>query len=344
VEPSRDPGQPPRIPPRTTARRPPSRQAADPRQTEALRKIAKSFRRLNVPRQRGGPQFLFVLLVLLGIALVLFKVFQLRREGEERTRGIESAPVAAAEIAGPLDPENYREPIESFETVLLGDSADVDLGATLEAIGGRGEELAQRLENGPDKAGPAAATALRGVLAPLEEAVASGLAAPTVLDQVTETRLGWVRLRARVFDPASFFRQPSLNASLDRLALAAWRSAVQDLQSLIASAADRADLLRDEIRTNPEAGSRANAREELQEMLATLRSDLAALEDGAPARPTGADIPPALMLTVQSYEQARAIARGLAASEINLSQEDPRFQEFQARIEAAASSLDDLGA
>ena len=122
MEPSRDPGQPPRIPPRTTPRRPPAKQADDPRQTEALRKIAKSFRRLNVPRQRGGPQFLFVLLALLGIALVFFKIFQLRRDGEEPTLGIESAPVAASEIAGPLDPETYREPIESFETVLLGDS------------------------------------------------------------------------------------------------------------------------------------------------------------------------------------------------------------------------------
>ena len=43
------------------------RSAAEERESAALAKIAKNFRRVHVPRQQRGPQFLFVLLAFLSL-------------------------------------------------------------------------------------------------------------------------------------------------------------------------------------------------------------------------------------------------------------------------------------
>lgn len=320
-----------------TAKRPAARRSAvDERQAAAMGKIAKGFRRLSVENRRRGPQFLAVLLCVLGLALILYKIFQPAPTG--RGEAIEVAgerPVVAGESAQVVS-EDHRAAIEGFETALFAGANSDDLSLVLTTVAERGRSLARELLAAPGLAAQEAGAALLALLDALEDE------GDPPLDRVAALRTGWLQLRGRIFQPANFFQRPSDQVGSDPLFLTAWRSNLDELQRAVVGATDRAAVLSEEMRTNLDEEVRANARRELADVRTELVGQLEEIRRRVPPRPTGTGLPAGLMEGIQAHGQALELAGRLVVSDTALAQDGAGLQAFLTQIDRAQVAFSGL--
>lgn len=328
--------QKPKSPP---ARRPRKRSAEEERQDAALAKIAKNYRRVRVAERRSGPQFLAVLLSLLGAALVLYKIFG---PGLWKSDGVSVSDVAPAEapagsLTGPIDPGPFRETLEGFEKPLLGQAPSPDLGDLTETILRTGNKLTASLQL--DTRFAASRRVAQSLQASLDALAARK---PPQLGDFEKLRQDWLVLRQREFSPAPFFLAGGDLQPGDHFALTAYRTLVNDFDQALNAAFDRAAAYARE----PEQGETAEEKERrlagLHQVAEELVQSLAGLRRTLPERPAG-NLDPNLMLAVQSLEQALAEAEGLAGSAANLTPAGQKaFDNVQQLIDRTRGALDQL--
>lgn len=329
----------PSKPKNPAARRPKKKlSAAEERQAAAMAKIAKNYRKMNVAERRSGPQFLAVLLSLLGAALVLYKIFgpELWKSDSVQVSDVAPAPEAGA-AAGPIDPRLFRDNLENFERLLLGESSGSDLVSLSEAILRAGGKLTSELQLDTRNSNS------RRVGAALQAAIDTVAAkSPPKLEDFAKLRTDWLALRRREFQSADFLLSPQEEGSADQLLLAAYRSQLADLDQILVSAFDRAAALASE----PASGETPD---EKQQRLAALEGvgretaeQLDRLKQALPNRPAG-NLTPQLMVAIQCLEQAIAEARSLAGSTANLTPAGrSSFGNVESLIGRSRSSLDQL--
>ena len=333
----------PKTPP---AKRPPSKKAgsaADERQAAALGKIAKNYRRVRVAEKRKGPQFIFVLLALLGAALALYKMFGadlFESETALVTEAGAEAPATEVAVGGPIDPQPYRAAIEAFERPLLGAAASPGLDSSADAILVAGTALASslQLDNRYSNAKEAGASL---------QTLLDRLAAkePPTLEDLGQLRQEWLALRRDRFRTADFFFAAApATAAGDQLALAAYRGQASALDQALDNAFDRAAVLSREPEPGEEtAEEKARRLAAIDDLARDLRQELGRLQAGQPARPSG-QVDPSLMVAIQSLEQAYAEARGLAGSGANLTPAGRgAFAGVERELDRIRGALDDLG-
>lgn len=316
-----------------------TRSPQDERQSAALDKIAKNYRRVRVPERRKGPQFIAVLATLLVLALILYKMFG---QGFFTTSAPAITDVApeeadAAVAAGPIDPLPFREAIENFERPLLGDNPSPDLPTLRDSILGAGGKLAAELQLDRSAAAPRTAQALERSLAAL------AAKSPPRLEDFAQLRREWLQLRRREMLDASFLQNPTEPATGDQIALTAYRSQAAALDQALGAAFDRAAAYAREPEEPETPEERQLRLAGLDEVAAELRQQIGELRQAQPERPSG-NLEPALMVAIQSLEQALAEAQSLAGSPANLHPEGrAAFANVEQLIGRTQSSLDQLG-
>lgn len=332
------------LPIKPPAKTPPSRRPKktrspqEERQSAALDKIAKNYRRVRVPERRKGPQFIAVLLCLLGVALILYKIFGggFASPGPEVTDVAQETPAAPAG-AGPLDPLAFREGIENFERPLLGEAPSPDLATLQDAIKVAGAKLAGDLQLSRAESAPRAAAALEAALARLSAQE------PARIEDFAVLRDEWLALRRREFLTADFFLDATAPAATDQIAITAYRSQASNLGQALGGAFDRAAAYAREPASGETPEERQQRLAGLDEVAAELRRQLEDLQRSQPERPAG-NLDPALMVAIQSLEQALSEARGLAGSAANLTPDGrAAFDDVQQLIDRAQGSLDEVG-
>ena len=312
------------------------RSAAEERESAALAKIAKNFRRVHVPRQQRGPQFLFVLLAFLGAALILYKLFGpnlIQQDSLEITDiASESTP---GEAAGPIDSERFREAIEAFEQPLLGASSSSGLDLLAEQFQRSGDNLVKDLLL--DSENPSSKAVAARIQAWLDEIAAKN---PPRVEDFAKVRREWVAMRQRDFKAASFFVAQQSSVSSDLLTLAAYRQQIDGLQNAVLGALDRASTLAAPPAPGESPESVAARQKSVEEVAAELRQQIGDLSQRQPNRPAGT-LDPQLMVTIQSLEQALAEATRLAGSSQNLLAEGA-FDNVRQMLDRAGAALDQL--
>jgi hypothetical protein len=311
----------------------------DERQAAALAKIAKNYRRVRVREKTKGPQFVAVLLAILGATLVLYKMAGpdfWSRGGPAVTDVAPDTAGRAATAPGPIDPLPFRAQIESFESRLLGDAEAPDIASLRDAVVGAGKELTRQLQL--DSRSEAASRAAGALQVSLDRLAARS---PLRIEDFGKLRQDWLALRRREFLAADFYRSGSAPADDDRIALTAYRTQASGLDQALGAAFDRAAAYarvpEDEA---PEARQQRLAG--LEEVGRDLRRQLEQLQQTQPARPSG-NLSADLMVAIQSLEQALAESSGLAQSAANLTPEGRvRFDNVQLLLSRGRSALDRL--
>jgi len=323
-------------------RRPPkkTRSPQDERQDAALAKIAKNYRRVRVREKTKGPQFVAVLLAILGATLVLYKMAGpdlWTRGGPAVTDVAPGTPGPGAVSPGPIDPQPFRAAIESFESRLLGDAVAPDIASLRDAVIGSGSELTRQLQL--DSRSEAASRTALALQSSLDQLAARS---PLRIEDFGKLRQDWLGLRRREFLAADFYRSGSEAVAAGAIALTAYRSQASGLDQALGSAFDRAAA----YARVPEQGESPEERQQrmdgLEAVARELRQQLDQLGESQPPRPSG-QLAPDLMVAIQSLEQALEQARGLAASAANLTPEGRgRFESVQLLLERGRSALDRL--
>lgn len=328
----------PQSKPKTPAGKRPvkKRTAAEERESAALAKIAKNFRRVHVPRQQRGPQFLFVLLAFLGAALILYKLFgpSLIQQDSLEITDI-ATDSATGPVAGPIDSERFRDAIEAFEQPLLGASSSTGLDILAEQILRSGDNLVKNLLL--DTENPSSPAVAARIQSWLDEIAAKS---PPRVEDFAKIRREWVAMRQRDFKAATFFVAQQGSVSSDLLTLAAYRQQIDGLQNAVLGALDRAGTLAAPPAPGESPESVAARQRSIEEVASELRQQITELRQRQPSRPAGT-LAPQLMVTIQSLEQALADASRLAASSQNLLTEGA-YDNVRQMLDRAGAALDQL--
>ncbi len=277
------------------------------------------------------PQFLPLLLLILAIVLVIYGVFLpgLRNQGGEQ-----EALVPETQTAHKLDPEGYREAIETVETALYENPAS-DLALMTDDARLALAALAEGLRTSPHQISRQAATQIDLLMAGLPEETAT-------LESFEQARAEWPRLRLRYFSPASWFnRTANAAASDDRVTLATYRDLAGDLMALVDEGSGHIEELSQPTAPNyvdPEDEARKirqwqSYRKEWFGRLEALRSRL-------PERP-GTDANAEILMATQHLEQAFSRATSLAEARLD-SGAVSRFEAAFSLTEKAHRSFDDI--
>ena len=249
----------------------------------------KGFRRIDVDTGPQGPQFLMVLLCVLGIALVVFKAFGPRLFGTEAFDvGATYTPdSSASESTNPgvrIDPEPMQSQLIRLEASLFSpDNADslelVLIGAKFEL-----DRVTQLLKDSSD---PRQGTAGEDL-----ELLASELSNESSLEELEAFKGRWLQLRSQHFQHASWFRKGS-SGQQSSVSYTLYRESANDLVRMIGQGLDD---MEDTIRKNEQIGTLEVNREEREQLASEWRevvsswsSELRRIRSKVPRRP---DNPP----------------------------------------------------
>ena len=269
-----------------------------------------------------APQFTIVLLCVLGMAVILYRVFG---PGQSVGAAVLTEEEVVADIR--LNPERYRPSIETLEAGLFAtvedgrDLADAGISFTTAA-----EVLSasiQRLD--PQDGGTAAALA------------ALGASTREGFDFVALERLrdNWLRLRQRRFRSAAWFLTPEIQGSTrERVMLAEHRELARGLRTLLYEGAA-------EVQAIAESEDASGGDELWRRFAADWRQRLDVLWQGKPPRPS-ASAAVELLIAIQELERAYQRTQALASDPGLVEVGDPgvRFDDVVALIDRAESSLD----
>jgi hypothetical protein len=261
------------------------------------------------PRQK--PQTVLMLLSLLGVAVILFRMFgpgsAVRADSAATAPAATAAPAAPGAASSRLDPEPYRAAIAALEQALFKGSAASLPEMSDQVYHGLAQlrrDLVERRE------GEDAAVALDEIG---ERIIDQGLS----IESLARVREEWIRLRARTFRPAPWFVVPSRVAALtDRAELMTYRAAADDLYALLGEGAERArQLLTPSTPNFVDPKEVALNQETWRGYRADWRRRIVELRRQLPARPA-ASADPQVLLATQRLEQAFAQVSALAAGDL----------------------------
>ena len=293
---------------------------------------ARCLREAAKAQPQRSPQLVVILLCLLGMVSILLYVFG---PGRSESTGIIDLGVASQGTGiQKLDPEPYREPIETFETVLFRMAID------------RSEDLLVVSSNISVSAADLSATILERdptiglTAADLIARLGQGIPTDQVtVSDVLRARSQWLRVREQYLQPADWFIEPPESAAeAEAASIAAYSNAASNLRSLIDDGAAEVQSLNEPAEADagggdPAAAWRDFARDWLQQLVD--------LERRLPDRPS-ADADDRLLAAIQDLERALRQARALASAASPPDALDSRFDEAGDAALRAEQGFDEL--
>lgn len=257
------------------------------------------------PREK--PQLVVMLLSLLGIAVVLYRIFGPGDLTAETETAVEEGP-AFVVSSSRLDPEDYRSAIEEVERAFFETPAS-DLGVMGDQIAGALARLVEELNRHPSPKSDEAAAAL-------EDMSRRIIGVPLDLAYLQELRREWERLRRQHFGSELWFVTLStIDESTDRAALTTYRDVASDLYSLLGEGTARAVDASTPLAPNTvDPDYQARKLEEWRLFQSGWRQEIDSLKDRLPRRPD-TDTDPRILLATQRLEHAFSQASSLASLE-----------------------------
>lgn len=289
-------------------------------------------------RPRSRPQLIVFLLALLGLALVIYRIFG--------PGGIRGNGTVAAEVESPidyatgevtssaLDPERYRDELEALEQALFAPQAD-ELGGIGAIIVAAAADLSRAIRVAEPQDGRHAMDAIAQLGRSLE-------GDELTLNKLNASREIWSRLRLKHFRQASWFlaTAPTFPPT-DRAALTVYRTAIDELLGLIREGSEQART----VAVLPDFGEEERGRRQEQwwDFARDWQQRLDQLERQLPERPT-AEASTSVLLAIRNLEEALTRVRALATDrELPFDRSfGARFEEADAAVERARISFDDL--
>lgn len=199
----------------------------------------KGFRKLNVDSGPGGPQFIMVLLCLLGIALVAFQLFGpalYRDDGEEITDTFpgddgqdDQAPPGVR-----LDPEAMKSQLIRLEIALFEPSESDSFEDIINALIFEIDRVADFLKSSQEARQEA-------LTVELEDLSASIKADDFKLEDLESVQVKWLQLRGSSFQSAKWFRRPATVKAGAEATFAVYRDAADELLRHIGSGITEAE-------------------------------------------------------------------------------------------------------
>lgn len=276
-------------------------------------------------RTKRPPQFFIMLLCVLGIAVVLFRIFGPSLLPKDEA--IESLDVSQQSADRQLDAEAYRPAIESFENALF--RADATTRADLQVARGRIASAAEVMSDAiQQRDGDAAAS--REVSDLVDGIEGNNL----TFDRLESLRDRWLRIRNRHLTGADWFYQPAgarQSTSVEaRASVAEYRDIAFELSSLLREASSEVASLAGQDDRN----------QRWQELTVYLNDQLRDITERKPKRPrSGSD--DRLLLAFQKLEKAFNTARSLGGSS-SPPNDASRFDDALRLAEEALQGFDDV--
>lgn len=199
----------------------------------------KGFRKLDVESGPGGPQFIMVLLCLLGIALVAFQLFGpalYRDEGEEITDTFPGED-DLGDQASPgvrIDPEVMQSQLIRLEVALFEPSETDSFEDIVSGLIFEIDRFSDFLKSSQESRQEAVATEL-------EELAASIKADEFKLEDLESVQVQWLQLRGSSFQTAKWFRRPAAIKPSAEVTFAVYRDAADELLRHIGSGITEAE-------------------------------------------------------------------------------------------------------
>ncbi len=199
----------------------------------------KGFRKLDVDSGPGGPQFIMVLLCLLGIALVAFQIFGpalYRDEGEEITDTFpgDEDQDDQAQSGVRIDPESMQSQLIRLEIALFEPSDTDSFEDVVNGLIFEIDRMSELLKSSQEARQEALA-------ADLEELSASIKADEFRLEDLESVQTKWIQLRGRSFQSAKWFRRPATLKPSSEVTFAVYRDAADELLRHIGSGITEAE-------------------------------------------------------------------------------------------------------
>lgn len=286
------------------------------------------------PAPREKPQFVVMLLSLLGIAVVLYRIFgpgDVTADTPDSEGEVEAAAFVAS--ASKLDADRYRGAIQQVDQALFETPA-ADLGVTSDQVVTALGQLSRELNQDPSPKSRAAVEALDEL---------SGRVSGATLDFgfLQVIREDWDRFRREHFGTELWYvRLAAIDERTDRAALTTYRDVAADLSSLMDEGTNRAVEAATPLAPNvidPEF--QARKLEEWRGFQSDWRRQIEGLKSRLPSRPD-ANTDPRILLAAQRLEQAFSQAASLASAS-GLPAPDRVEDAFDA-VEQARQSFEDL--
>ena len=295
--------------------------------TRCLREAAKT-------QPQRPPQLVLILLCILGMAFILLYIFGPGGQAAPAVDlGIASAQVSAAQK---LDPEPFRQPIESLETALFRTPIDEtdDLLVVSADVSASSRYLSTRILEDEPTEGLAAAD----LIARLGQAVPTNQVA---LTDIQQARRQWLRIREQRLLSADWFIDPEdLETSLDTSSFSEYSAIASSLRSLIDDGLTEVQILSDQAATFPADGEGSPA-ERWRLFIRDWQGQISSVASRMPSRPS-ARADGRLLLAIQDLEQALTQVRALATDPNLPSISDNRFDDATNAALRAQQGFDDL--
>lgn len=306
---------------RATAKKARNANPQDERRVQALGKIAKNFRRLNVAQRRRGPQFLPVLLALLGLAISALMIFGPKKPKEVIPEFPATAPMVEVNI--PVDPVKHRPALEAFERVLFG-RADAGPSGLREGLASAAKELDASLR----PVGSPSALRLADFLADSAQRLSS--APEFSLVDLAELRARWLAVRGRDLQAADFLATVQADPGRDAATISVYRELLGALEGQVARAGGLYAVI-DDPEAEPTA-RRGALEQAAKDFAAELRTNRLRL----PARPTLNETSDAMMVAINELERAFDEVASLGNAD---SWSPDRFEAVRQRLGKARTAL-----
>lgn len=267
------------------------------------KKIAekKGFRRIEVDEGPKGPQFLMVLLCVLGIALVSFKAFGpslFQAEGADIYDTYSGTGPSSSLSGARLDPQVIQSDLIRLETALFEPDQADSLDMVAVSLRFEIDRVLTKLAVG----GPRQTAAARAL-----ERLADTLPESPDLDELEGFKRDWLDFRAQHFQQASWFRSGSPSNRPSALSYAAYREASGDLLRLAGRMVSETESIVTESSKLSTSGAQDDERTQIQtqwsQTVQNWRNELRTIHSKVPGRP---DTPPSseALAAIQQLESA----------------------------------------
>lgn len=267
----------------------------------------KGFRKIEVASPSSGPQFLMVLLCVLGIALALYQIFgrdPFASEGDQVMNTFNGAEGESEPSSGVrIRPDGLKDEIAAVESALLDpqvDSLEQMINSTSFEVG----LLIRALKRDPDQRKEAAASEL--------EVLSQDLSTDLDLEGIQRFKQDWLRFRDRNFQKAAWFHSGTGDALGHRVALAVYRGVADDLLQHVGQGIEDGEAMEQEASRvgtlDIHQATRDQLMEEWRGQAQTWNDELERLTNRAPDNRDS--IPATSIAAVQQLKSALRDARG----------------------------------
>ena len=303
----------------------------------------KGFRKLDVESGPQGPQFVMVLLCLLGVALVAFQILGpalYREEAEDITDIFPGDDPDSQNRSGiRLDPEPLQSYLIRLEVALFEPSSADSFESVVSDIALELDRFSEFLKASQDPGHQTFVTELESTMAPVRDESFD-------LESLSALQRGWIRLRSQSFQTTSWFRTPSRTERSPLPTYAVYRDIADQLLRQVGDGLSETEDVIEELSGIGTLESDQPARQDLlnrwTETAESWHDEIQALQSSLPERPSP-NSPNALLDAIHRLDSALSESRSrLPSGRLPTAEDLASLEEALTRAQFAVEGFESL--